>query len=85
MCDHNNVSLDSHNRACPIHIGSDDTLANEAIFDVWKVLRAKDCGLEGMGLGIVEALQVSNSLLLLVLNIYSESINVLDMRVETQS
>lgn len=66
MRDHNDIGLDSDNLLRPLDVGVDDPLAKKRVLDVWFIYRTENTRLEAVGLGIVELLEVSNRLSLLV-------------------
>jgi hypothetical protein len=73
MCDHNDIGLNAHNSPSPADIRIDDTLTEEGILDIRFVNSAEYSDLEFIRFRIIEFLQVSDRLLLLVLEICKRS------------
>ena len=69
MCDHNDIGLNAHNSPSPADVRIDDPLTEEGILDIRFVNSAEYSDLEFIRFRIIEFLQISDSLLLLVLEI----------------
>lgn len=70
MRNHNDIGLDSYNLLCPSNVGIDDPLTKKRVLDVRIIDSAAHSGLETIRLGVIQLLEVSDCLLLLVLEIY---------------
>jgi hypothetical protein len=70
MGNHDNIGLDSHNLLRPSNVGIDDPLAKKRVLDVRFVDGAEHSSLKAIRLGVVQLLEISDCLLLLVLKIY---------------
>jgi hypothetical protein len=69
MRDHDDIGLDPHDVLRPLDVGVNDPLAKKRVLDVWFIHRTEHSGLKAIGLGVVKLLEVSNRLLLLVLEV----------------
>jgi len=69
MRDHDNIRLDSDNALSPADIRVDDPLPKQGVLEIRLIHRAEHSGLEAIRLWVVELLEISNRLLLLVLEI----------------
>jgi hypothetical protein len=73
MCDHNDIGFNAHNSPSPADVRINDPLAEEGILDIRFVNSAEYSDLKVIRFRIIEPFQVSDRLLLLVLEVCRRS------------
>lgn len=69
MCDHDNIRLDSNDVPRPANVGIDDPFTDQRILDIRLINGAENSSFKRIRLGVVEFLEISDCLLLLVLEV----------------
>lgn len=76
MRDHDHIGLSPDNAFGPANVRVNDPFAQNGVFEVRQVPSTKRSNFESIRFGVVETLQISNSLLLAFLGICSVSASI---------